>query len=1193
MELYALKKKLVALSVILLLVLSSISIPNSYSGSLDATLPGQDYVPIPKETGNYFAKEPIHHQITLADGISSNDKNSPSEENQLKQGELSRHVLVLLSDGVSSSSHFPNDSKKVLLAKQSSDRKAIMEKIFYADRIRLNERPLSSINQQFLINSQGIFEDPVTFDDFTGAQLVFIDDKTAEKATEENLHYLPALQTLNGLVLEFRNTQTDFDVSSGYAKTSLDLIHRILDSPMEIIFLEIEGGAAESFVATFEIIGDVVYSEVFGFVDVKNPTVLLLLVPLAGFIFIRSEVNKFEFYNYKRILSLFLIVILLSSVITIPGYSSINYLVMASASNSTDNNATSTEPEPVVEPEPVDTNATSTEPVDTNATSTEPVDTNATSTDTNATSTTYENATSTTYENATSTDTNATSTTYENATSTTYENATSTTYENATSTTYENATSTTYENATSTDTNATSTTYENATSTTYENATSTDTNATSTEPVDTNATSTTYENATSTESDYSITIDPIIIPNATSSTNGTITVDDNNDYVILPDQSYNNETGAITISALVIPDFTQGSPEFTILGKENSFVLSVNKLIEPKQVPTLSVFDGISWIKITGTMQLGQTTPTHIAGVIDGNSTHLYVNGTKDGTATLLNSVTFPEGMLELTTPEVMTSDSQLVIGAYMSTTRGEVKLSNYFSGKIEDIAIYKEAFDDAQIQKTFEDSILAYYDSLVHDITESANVTSAPVELIADPTLTSSKETYLITEDAQFELEFYSEYDVLMNELAELESALALINDVEQTLNETEATISGDVTTTVANFILPIIEFFLPAVDAQLPNDDTAVLNDIQSLKAEIQSLKDKIIQIKSGGEINKEDLKDAKKQLRDIIKNIKGLSKDISKSEKTQSKKLKDSADVIEETGDADPENVPQSGIWIGNEEIIKTDVYDSNGNRVSISVEHEKLRDGKFNIKLLFDQNDTPGLYKIKTTLIVNGETHVIEGEFAWGLVSLNTKKSIYKPGETAEFVIVVLDSEGHPVCDANLSMNITNPNLQITSLSSGNGITPNVECGLYDAEYVTTLEGTHNVDINAVANEINTNFNTTFDVAEFFEFDIIRTAQSKIDPITNPNSFDVRIDIESFVLGNNITIQESVPAVFEVVTNASVQTVGDQKILTWNAQPGENRTVEYSYSVPLEFPKLYALVWQYYIIIVIINSYCTIG
>jgi len=159
-----------------------------------------------------------------------------------------------------------------------------------------------------------------------------------------------------------------------------------------------------------------------------------------------------------------------------------------------------------------------------------------------------------------------------------------------------------------------------------------------------------------------------------------------------------------------------------------------------------------------------------------------------------------------------------------------------------------------------------------------------------------------------------------------------------------------------------------------------------------------------------------------------------------------------------------------------------------------------------------------------------------------------------------------------------MGIKDPSGKIDILNTqfDMGIYPNEECGLYDAQYLTNDPGTYEVDIRAKAYGIDTNFSTTFDAAEFYEFDIIRTAQSKIDPTTNPNSFDVKINIESFVDADSIEITETIPTVFDVQTDAQVKTVGDNKILTWSKKLVENKTfVEYTYSIPYEFPKLYQL------------------
>src|SRR6185437_8151909 len=138
----------------------------------------------------------------------------------------------------------------------------------------------------------------------------------------------------------------------------------------------------------------------------------------------------------------------------------------------------------------------------------------------------------------------------------------------------------------------------------------------------------------------------------------------------------------------------------------------------------------------------------------------------------------------------------------------------------------------------------------------------------------------------------------------------------------------------------------------------------------------------------------------------------------------------------------------------------------------------REGKFDIKLSSIQHTNPGIYKIKVTLLKDGKTYTTETQFTWGLVSLNTQKSIYKSGEVANFTIVVLDNGGHSVCNSNISMNITNPSGYSTILSSGNEIKPESQCGLYDAQYVTSSEGNYTLSINAQNPSGTANFGTSF-------------------------------------------------------------------------------------------------------------------
>ncbi len=80
-------------------------------------------------------------------------------------------------------------------------------------------------------------------------------------------------------------------------------------------------------------------------------------------------------------------------------------------------------------------------------------------------------------------------------------------------------------------------------------------------------------------------------------------------YITVTDEQLNNKTNQITISTWINPDYGSGSAEYTVMSKENSFVLSVNNIISPEHVSKFSVFDGISWTEIIGTTQIEETEP--------------------------------------------------------------------------------------------------------------------------------------------------------------------------------------------------------------------------------------------------------------------------------------------------------------------------------------------------------------------------------------------------------------------------------------------------------------------------------------------------------------------------------------------------------------------------------------------------------
>ncbi|MDH2906498.1 MAG: hypothetical protein PXX83_00170, partial [Candidatus Nitrosotalea sp.] len=522
-----------------------------------------------------------------------------------------------------------------------------------------------------------------------------------------------------------------------------------------------------------------------------------------------------------------------------------------------------------------------------------------------------------------------------------------------------------------------------------------------------------------------------------------------------------NTINRLTISAWVNPDYTHGSPVFTVISKENQFILSINNNIQPRMIAQFSVFDGIRWDTVNSTIPIQNW--THLAATYNGSAISIYVNGTLQSTDLLQGVLSISEsGILQLKTPDQITSNSDVVIGASFNSVRQSV--NNEFSGLIKNVKIYDSLLTPFQISQIYN---------------QNNNVLPVTINNQPNPALAEN-----------------------VNMMDSVVMSLNSTNSTVNSLNDTLLTVAPSINKTKNNY---------------LSTEDPEF-----------------VFQYFSNNHVDK------------MAKQIESYPK------KTQYDK------------------------WQEKDKSISIEVYDPSGNKTSLKSEFTELSQGKFDIKLHAGREVKPGLYKIKITMTRQGKSFTVTDQYTWGLVSVNTLRSIYMPGEQANFEIVVLDNNGHPVCNSDIMMSIRDPESKITTLSSGNGISSSNDCGLYNADYIPNSEGNYTVNVVAKTPDGISRFNTYFLTMNNFDFNIIRTAASKIDPINNPNSFNVKIDVESFVNSSPITINESVPSVFNVVTNASVTTIGDSKVLTWNKDLIGNKTsLQYSYSVPLQFPRLYTL------------------
>jgi surface protein len=187
---------------------------------------------------------------------------------------------------------------------------------------------------------------------------------------------------------------------------------------------------------------------------------------------------------------------------------------------------------------------------------------------------------------------------------------------------------------------------------------------------------------------------------------------------------------------------------------------------------------------------------------------------------------------------------------------------------------------------------------------------------------------------------------------------------------------------------------------------------------------------------------------------------------------------------------------------------------------------------------------------------------------GVASINTRKSTYRPGEAAEIIAVILDNQGYLVENANVTIEVIDPN----------GTTHNLESfktskGIYEASYTVKIEGLHLIRVEAMGAGVNNSMQSHFMSSTNYSFDIIRTYPATIDPWQGP--YAASLQVISYVPDASFTLTESLPANFTVGVTGSAQVVytPNATLLSWTVT--NNSIVAYSANAPLITPDLYSV------------------
>src|SRR3990167_4318734 len=226
--------------------------------------------------------------------------------------------------------------------------------------------------------------------------------------------------------------------------------------------------------------------------------------------------------------------------------------------------------------------------------------------------------------------------------------------------------------------------------------------------------------------------------------------------------------------------------------------------------------------------------------------------------------------------------------------------------------------------------------------------------------------------------------------------------------------------------------------------------------------------------------------------------------------------------------------------------------------------------------------PGEYSVDFYTEDDGKIYKQTVKFYWGVLAINTNKSIYAPGDDAVFQMGVLSDIGETICDANLKLTLEFPDKAI--------ITPQVNrsesCGPrtvtnrpdYFAAWPVDQVGTYAMKLESfdASGTIIHATEDTFEVRDEVPFDVERFSPTRIFPLANYTTGLIVKAYEDY----SGPITEKVPGSFEILESNYEYTeelVGEERILTWNLDlvEGEEYEITYTFDPPNVSPELHLI------------------
>lgn len=275
-----------------------------------------------------------------------------------------------------------------------------------------------------------------------------------------------------------------------------------------------------------------------------------------------------------------------------------------------------------------------------------------------------------------------------------------------------------------------------------------------------------------------------------------------------------------------------------------------------------------------------------------------------------------------------------------------------------------------------------------------------------------------------------------------------------------------------------------------------------------------------------------------------------------------------------------------------------------KVTASIVHEAYASEKLETEVTIDReksslvvhpkdipNFKPGKYRLHLQLRTIEGTVNVEQDFTWGVIAVNTNRSIYRPGDAALISMGVLNDKGETHCmtgeqRAKVWLTITDPNgVKKEYSTEDNSIKDSGKCGPitvtneadFQALFLVETPGVHQMkvvaEINGLRREIEDYFKVSGDVA----FDVERSSfPTRIYPHA-PYNVSFKITPQENYSGK---VEEIVPKNFKISkisNNGKEETQGEFKKIVWqvNLQKGQTQEYRYTINFPLISPEFYLL------------------